>query len=279
VQFCGNCGANLVEADIENEQRAQAWKWTLALAGAAAVLMMVSIVLSFAAFARSGHKGELRALERDVKQLRGQVAVAAAHEQRLAGKVGRTERTVKQARAGVAPLAHRVLRSVFTVKTAQGLGTAWAAWVQGNSTYFITANHVVDGELGPGVMIEKRKGAWGGTVTAVDAHNDLAVIRVEGRPYGAPPLWQKPGYRKPKQGDELVLIGSPYGFEGTVTTGIVSRVSSLWIQTDAAANPGNSGGPAVDKDGHVVGVLLRGGAQNLNFARPIIRMCAKLRHC
>src|ERR671934_195429 len=96
---------------------------------------------------------------RSAEQRRGQVAVAAAHEQRLAGKVGRTERTVKQARAGVAPLAHRVLRSVFTVKTAQGLGTAWAAWVQGNSTYFITANHVVNGELGPGVMVEKHSGS------------------------------------------------------------------------------------------------------------------------
>ena len=46
--------------------------------------------------------------------------------------------------------------------------------------------------------------------------------------------------------DQLVLVGSPYGLEGTVTTGVVSRVGYDTIQTDAAANPGNSGGPGVD---------------------------------
>jgi S1-C subfamily serine protease len=279
VQFCGNCGANLVDADVEAEQRTQAWKWTLVLAGAGAALMLASFVLSFAAFSRSGHKGELRTLERDVKQLRAEVDVSAAHEARLAGKVGRAERTVKQARAGLAPVANRVLRSVFTVETDHGLGTAWAAWVSGGNTYFITAYHVVDDARGPGVMIEKKKGAWDGTVVAVDPHDDLALIRVSGRPNGAPPLWQKPIHPRPSQGEELVLVGSPYGFEGTVTTGIVSRVTAQWIQTDAAANPGNSGGPAVDKNGHVVGVLLRGGGENLNFARPIARVCSKLRRC
>ena len=59
----------------------------------------------------------------------------------------------------------------------------------------------------------------------------------------------------PTPGDRLLLVGSPYGLEGTVTTGIVSRVSYDRIQTDASANPGNSGGPAVDANGAVVGVL------------------------
>jgi serine protease Do len=51
------------------------------------------------------------------------------------------------------------------------------------------------------------------------------------------------------------------------------------IQTDAAANPGNSGGPAVDAHGRVVGVLVRGGGENLNFAVPIARVCSRLRDC
>src|SRR5678815_4254724 len=66
---------------------------------------------------------------------------------------------------------------------------------------------------------------------------------------------------------------------GTVTTGIVSRVTARAIQTDAAANPGNSGGPALDKNGHVVGVLVGGGGENINFAVPIRLACAKLRRC
>jgi len=51
------------------------------------------------------------------------------------------------------------------------------------------------------------------------------------------------------------------------------------IQTDAAANPGNSGGPALDKRGRIVGVLVSGGGENINFAIRIERACAKLRSC
>ena len=75
------------------------------------------------------------------------------------------------------------------------------------------------------------------------------------------------------------MLGTPYGLEGTVTTGIVSRVTYNAIQTDAAANPGNSGGPAVDRKGRIVGVLLSGGAENLNFTVPIQRACVTLRRC
>ena len=56
-------------------------------------------------------------------------------------------------------------------------------------------------------------------------------------------------------------------------------MSKKVIQTDAAANPGNSGGPAIDKYGHVVGVLVAGGGENLNFTVPIGRACIKLRVC
>src|SRR5205814_1465932 len=78
---------------------------------------------------------------------------------------------------------------------------------------------------------------------------------------------------RPQTGDELLLVGSPFGLGGTVTTGVVSRVGPRWVQTDAAANPGNSGGPAIDRNGRVVGVMLaivRGG-QNIGFAVRIER--------
>ncbi len=56
-------------------------------------------------------------------------------------------------------------------------------------------------------------------------------------------------------------------------------MSKKVIQTDAAANPGNSGGPALDRQGRVVGVLVAGGGENINFAIPIARACVKLRRC
>jgi S1-C subfamily serine protease len=144
---------------------------------------------------------------------------------------------------------------------------------------------VVEGNPSSSVTIARKGGSWAGTIDAVDPKNDLALIRINGKPAGAEPLWQRVGGRgRPKAGDELILIGSPFGLQGTVTTGVVSRVTKKAIQTDAAANPGNSGGPAIDKQGRIVGVLVSGGnpafgVQNINFAVPIERVCVKLRRC
>src|SRR5262249_53448779 len=129
------------------------------------------------------------------------------------------------------------------------------------------------------VNVTRNDHSWQGEIARTDPANDLALIKVSGNPAGAVALWQRPVRTLPATGDELLLVGSPYGLEGTVTTGIGSRVTAKVIQTDAAANPGNSGGPAIDKSGKIVGVLVAGGAQNLNFAVPIGRVCVKLRSC
>ena len=279
-RFCGECGADVLGLEVDAQERARRAPFVIAGVAGAGILLLVSLVCSVLALSRPDPwKPEVRTLRAEVAALRRRLARVDARDAAALARVRSAERRVNRSAAGTAPLAARVLRSVFTIKTSRELGTAWVAWVQSGSTYLITANHVVQGQVGPGVLIERRHGSWSGTVVAVDRHNDLALVRVDGRPGGAPPLWQRPVGVKPAQGDQLLLVGSPYGFEGTVTTGVVSRVSSLWIQTDAAANPGNSGGPAVDKNGRVVGVLLRGGGENLNFAVPIARVCAALRHC
>ena len=69
------------------------------------------------------------------------------------------------------------------------------------------------------------------------------------------------------------------GYEGTVSAGLVSRVLRNEIQTDAAGHPGGSGGPAVDRYGNVIGVLVSGEAENLNFLAPISLMCKRIRRC
>ena len=192
---------------------------------------------------------------------------------RLAKRIRSTERDVS-----LAPLARRAQKSVFTITAGPKLGTAFAAWHVPGGTYLITANHVVDGYSGT-VSIEKPGGSWEGEIVRHDRKNDLALVHVAGSPQGAPPLWQRPRAARPRVGDRLVLAGSPYGLGGTITTGIVSRVTRRMIQTDAAANPGNSGGPAIDRQGRVVGVLLAGGGENINFAVRIDRACQKLRAC
>lgn len=222
---------------------------------------------------------ERSARKTEVAKLRGELEALRTRSAALGGRLSSAERQLERKDVGVAPLAARVLRSVFTVHAEESLGSGFAAWRADGDTYVITAHHVVAGLLGSTVTLARKDGAWTGELTAVDPKNDLALIRVDGKPAGAAPLWQRPDRRPPKTGTELLLVGSPYGLEGTVTTGIVSRVTPQAIQTDAAANPGNSGGPAIDRAGRVVGVLVAGGGQNVNFAVPIARVCAKLRRC
>jgi S1-C subfamily serine protease len=199
-----------------------------------------------------------------------------ARNARLDAVVAKLGGRLAESDAGIAPLATRILRSVYTIETDESGGTAWVAWERGGSSYLITADHVTSGY--DDVTILKGTRRWPGRVVRSDEVNDMALVRVDAEL--GPPLWSDPRIKPtPDVGDELVLIGSPYGLEGTVTSGVVSRVTYNRVQTDAAANPGNSGGPAVDRAGRVVGVLVEGGGENLNFAVPISRACVRIRSC
>jgi serine protease Do len=128
------------------------------------------------------------------------------------------------------------------------------------------------------VTVNQRLESWQGVIVATDRTNDLAVVRVAH--LDAPPLWQTPATRAaPAVGDPVILVGSPFGLDGTVTAGVVSRIGDDQVVIDAASNPGNSGGPAVDGDGQVVGVLLSGLGTNLSLLVPIRRACAAVRRC
>jgi S1-C subfamily serine protease len=230
---------------------------------------------------RADRRAEISRLGRELAVAQGRLTVLSSESAALAEKLGTTQQNLEKSKAGVAPLATLVLRSVFSVETPNGVGTGWAAWGDASSTYLITANHVAQDAIVMGthqVTVKQKARTWKGTIVKTDSVNDLAVIRVKKRI--ATPLWQAPDTSiAPIPGDVLLLVGSPYGLEGTVTTGVVSRVSYDRIQTDAAANPGNSGGPAVNARGEIVGVLLSGGGENLNFLVPIQRACVTLRKC
>jgi S1-C subfamily serine protease len=250
------------------------------LAAIAIVVACIALAASmFVLVRQAGVLSSERSARRvEIGRLQKQLTLLQSRDAALAGRVGSAEKTLKRRDTGIAPLAARVLKSVFTLETDRGLGSGFVGWSDGDSTYIVTANHVVEGQIGD-VSIRRKGGAWSGEVAGTDPKHDLAIVRMDAKPAGAVPLWQTPRTRLPQTGDELLLVGSPYGLYGTVTTGIVSRVSLRAIQTDAAANPGNSGGPALDKAGHVVGVLVAGGGENINFAIPIRLVCAKLRAC
>jgi S1-C subfamily serine protease len=261
----------------QNETPTRTLSLPLIVAGVAVLAAVGVSLLAFTSVKMQGTKISL--LETDVRALEGRLEEFRLKDEQLQGRVKGAEGKLRQKEVGRAPLAAKVLKSVFTVATDDGsLGAGFAGWVDNGQLYVVTAAHVVS-EVGQQVNLERDNGAWSAEVVGMDSKRDLAVLRVSGRPVGAAPLWQKPLRNRPRPGDELLLVGSPYGLAGTVTSGVVSAVRPNEIQTDAAANPGNSGGPAVDRHGHVVGVLVSGAGENLNFAVPIRHLCASLRDC
>ena len=252
-----------------------------ALAGIAALFSAVALVAASAAFVlqQRAVDAEREARRAEVAALMNRLDAVAGRNDKIAGRLESAEKSLKQKEQGIAPLAARILRSVFTVETDVAFGSGFVAWTDERASYVLTAAHVVGNQFHGGVTLTRRGGGWQGEIVQLDTKNDLALIRMNAKPAGIAPLWQRPRTTPPRAGDELLLIGSPFGLEGSVTRGVVSRVTREAIQTDAAANPGNSGGPAIDARGRVVGVLVGGGGENVNFAVPIARVCATLRAC
>lgn len=288
--FCGHCGAAIPPAEppasaAPHPPAASPGRSRL-LVGALALLAAAALAVAVVALLQAGSEQRLRkravaTLDQVLRTQADRIGALEAQDGALGKRLAAAQKNLSLSKAGVAPLAQRILRSVFTVDTPDGLGTGWAAWTAGGDSYLITANHVAQDALLNGsrqVTVQQNGKSWPGTIVTTDSVNDLATIRVQGKI--AAPLWQRPNDSvTPLPGDELLLVGSPYGLEGTVTTGVISRVTYNQIQTDAAANPGNSGGPGVDEQGQVVGVLLSGGGENLNFLVPIQRACVTVRAC
>lgn len=147
--------------------------------------------------------------------------------------------------------------------------------------YILTNNHVVDKADRIRVKFTKDPVEYEAKVIGTDAATDLAVIRVEGKANLVP---AKIGNSDAVQvGDWSIAIGSPFGFQATVTAGIISaRERDIdpsmqfqhFLQTDAAINPGNSGGPLLNIKGEVIGINTAiasqsGGYQGIGFALPI----------
>jgi serine protease Do len=144
--------------------------------------------------------------------------------------------------------------------------------------YILTNAHVVDSADEITVKLTDKR-EFKAKVIGADKRTDVALIKIEGTNL---PMVKFGDPNKLKVGEWVVAIGSPFGFENTVTAGIVSaKGRSLpqenfvpFIQTDVAINPGNSGGPLFNMRGEVVGINSQiysrtGGFMGLSFAIPI----------
>ncbi|MGC4029736.1 MAG: DegQ family serine endoprotease [Steroidobacteraceae bacterium] len=158
---------------------------------------------------------------------------------------------------------------------ARGMGSGFIVSADG---YIITNAHVVRGATDVTVKMTDRR-EYPAKVVGIDDRTDVAVIKIDAKNLPTVRLGD-PSRLKP--GQWVVAIGSPFGMENSVTAGIVSAVSRTlpgdpyvpFIQTDAAVNPGNSGGPLFNLEGEVVGINSQiysqsGGYMGLSFAIPI----------
>ena len=143
--------------------------------------------------------------------------------------------------------------------------------------YAVTNNHVVDGADKVEVTTDDGK-TYSAKVIGTDPRTDLALIKVEG---GSNFAFAKLSDTKPRIGDWVLAVGNPFGLGGTVTAGIVSASGrdigngpyDDFIQIDAPVNKGNSGGPAFDTNGEVMGVNTAiyspsGGSVGIAFSIP-----------
>ena len=181
----------------------------------------------------------------------------------------------------IAGIYEAALPSIVTVNCGSDLGSGFAYQLEpasGYRTVIVTNEHVISQctfEGGPLVTVEPYRGqAITGTLWSWDAENDLATIMIR---QALPPLIAA---SPASIGDSVLVMGTPSGLQGSVTTGIISQVYTDAYQTDAAMNRGNSGGPLLDREGRVLGVNTLGlGREGLNIAFRVELLCKKVVTC
>jgi S1-C subfamily serine protease len=180
----------------------------------------------------------------------------------------------------VAAVAQSVGPAVVSVRTDQGLGSGV---IYDPSGLILTNAHVVDSAHSITIgLVDGRH--FSGKVVGSDTGFDVAVIKFDGG--SNLPTATLGDSASLQVGDPVVTIGNPFGFDHTLTTGVVSGLNrpvsegqgsynQAMIQTDAAINPGNSGGPLLDLNGQVEGITTLVAApqgvpaQGLGFAVPV----------
>jgi putative serine protease PepD len=220
-----------------------------------------------------------------VTELAGGAAPAATKTVTTAPAAARPAAAVSAANGLTANEIYRRTRAgVVDVKvtSAGGQAAEGSGFVLDAKGHIATNQHVVDGARSIRVSFADGRTAPA-TVVGTDASSDVAVVKVDVPAAALHPLTLADSAAV-QIGDGVVAIGSPFGLAGTLTTGVVSALHrtirspngftiSGAIQTDAAINHGNSGGPLLDAQGRVVGVNAQiesdsGGSDGVGFAIP-----------
>ena len=188
----------------------------------------------------------------------------------------------------VSDIYRRVSPGVVYIASTTSQGQAsGSGWVYSSDGTIVTNDHVVEGAGKVSVRFTENGDPIDAQVVGTDPSTDIAVLKIDPSQVegGVKPL-QLADSKQIEPGQPAIAIGSPFGLQGTVTSGIVSALGreiqapngftiSGVIQTDAAINPGNSGGPLLDDGGRVIGInsqiATNGSDSNsgVGFAVPI----------
>jgi len=192
----------------------------------------------------------------------------------LAGCAAPTDSGRQEADSEYTQLYRNVVDSVVEIHVSDGSQQVGQGSGFVVSEYIVTNHHVVD--VGPDVAVQFSDRQWtDATVVGSDPHSDLAVLSVD----DDVELPESLSFveHSPPVGEEIIAIGSPFDLSDSLTQGIISgRNRSVpgpgqylvpdTIQTDVALNPGNSGGPIVDFQGRVVGIVFANQGETVGFA-------------
>ena len=191
-------------------------------------------------------------------------------------------RVYRQASPAVANILTKATEYDFFMDPVpvEGAGSGFVIDTKG---YILTNNHVVEGAQSIEVVLGDQS-RYPAKVVGADPRNDVALIKIEpkNKPLVALPLGDSSTIQV---GQKVLAIGNPFGFQSTLTTGVVSALGRTVqtsqttfideaIQTDAAINRGNSGGPLINSHGEVIGInsaiyTPSGTTAGIGFAIPI----------
>jgi putative serine protease PepD len=221
-------------------------------------------------------------------------AVALETDSDASAEPAAANEPVADTTSSTAALYNRVKNAVVEVHAANGSGdespfedqtpgrATGSGFVIDEEGRIVTNQHVVDGA--ESVRVEFADGTEvGAEVLGTDPSTDIAVLDVDRPSSDLTPLRFAPTGGL-EVGNPVIVLGSPFGLEGTLTTGVISAVGreiqspngftiENAVQTDAALNHGNSGGPVLDTQGRVVGVAAQirsesGGSDGVGYAVP-----------
>jgi S1-C subfamily serine protease len=224
----------------------------------------------------SGVRDDQRAAADRLTAIEGELRTSKDNESELRAQLD------AQKAADPVVIASKVQPSVFTIGSDFGVGSGWVVKSDGATSLLVTNYHVVQEVVERGgnsvEVYHDNDTVLAGTVIRSSPAVDLAVISVNGQ---LPVLTMSSAKVSP--GQAVLVIGSPLGLGGSVSSGSVSALRDDFIQFSAPISPGNSGGPIINLSGEVVGVTeakaIGFGIEGVGIAIPISRVCSEFNIC